>query len=82
MANRRKDRQVPDGYRKYDGEYEKTFYDVYTYNGAVIHHCWPNAGIFHSGTGQYIHGKDVFAIKACIESGSSDVNELVGKGVK
>lgn len=71
MANRRKDRQVPEGFRKYDGKYEKAWYTVYTFNAATFNHCWPNAGMFHSATGQYIPGEMVFAIKPEVEHGRS-----------
>lgn len=70
MANRRKDRQLPEGFRRYDGYYEKAYYDVYTWNGAIFKHCWPNAGMFHAESGQYIAGKDIFGIKPERESGS------------
>lgn len=70
MSNRRKDRPVPEGYRRYDGEYEKCWHTAYTFNGAYFHHCWPNAGMFHSESGQYIPGNQIFAIKPEIEKGS------------
>lgn len=72
MASYRKDRKVPPGFRRYTGEYEKTWYDIYTWNGAVFHTCWPNAGTFHhKASGRIISGRRVFAIKAQVEEGSS-----------
>ena len=70
MVNKRKDRIIPDGFIKYDGQYEKCWYDVYTWNGAIFKHCWPNADTFHSESGQCIDGKNIFAIKAEVSSGS------------
>ena len=70
MANRRKDRALPAGFWKYVGEYEKTWYDIYTWNGVIFQHCWPNAGMFHAESGQYIEGKQIFGIKAEISHGS------------
>ncbi len=39
----------------WDGEYRKQFYDVMTYDGEVILHCWPNANKMCStdGSGCY-----------------------------
>lgn len=66
MSNRRKDRIVPDGFVRFDGDYEKQFYQVISFNGVLYPNCWPNAGGFHSqtGEGRYLEGEDVFAIKA------------------
>jgi len=36
------------GYGKWkvwDGDYEKTWYDVMLGTGEVLFHCWPNAGV-------------------------------------
>ena len=64
MANRRKDRPVPDGFKKYSGDYEKTWYTIITINGSYHYNCWPNAGQFYSEwSGKSIPGKQVFAIK-------------------
>ena len=80
MANRRKDRPVPNGFRRYDGNYEKAWYDIYTWNGALFHHCWPNAGTFHAwGSGQVIEGDRVFAIRPEVESGSEQSELLTPK---
>lgn len=65
MANRRKDRKVPKGFSKYEGGYEKQWYDIYTWNGVTITDCWPNAGTFHSYyTGKIYQGSEVFAVRA------------------
>lgn len=76
MANRRKDRVVPEGFRRYDGEYEKAYYDVYTWNGTIFHHCWPNAGTFHADSGVYITGDRVFAIRPVTQHGSELADEV------
>lgn len=64
MSNRRKDRPVPEGFIRYDGNYDKQFYDVITFNGVLYKHCWPNAGTFHgSDMIRSLQAKDVFAIR-------------------
>jgi hypothetical protein len=63
MANRRKDRPVPEGFTRYTGEYDKGFYTIISYNGVTYTHVWPNAGMFHTGYGRYLDGVNVFAIK-------------------
>lgn len=64
MANRRKDRPVPEGFTRYTGEYEKVFYTVITIHGTLYRQCWPNAGQFHLWQSEtQIKGKDVFAIR-------------------
>lgn len=63
MANRRKDRPVPEGYTRYTGEYEKWWYDIITIHGNKYQDCWPNAGTFSTGHGTRIMGDAVFAIK-------------------
>ena len=65
MANRRNDRPLPDGigWWKYDGDYEKRYYDIVTYNGVTHSKCWPNAGHFYSESGSDIDGRMVFAIR-------------------
>jgi len=62
MSNRRKDRPVPKGFRKFDGEYEKRYYKVITYNHVLWETMWPNAGYFHSGDGKRIPFSQVFAV--------------------
>lgn len=63
-----------DDFIKFDGEYEKQFYDIVLYNGKfiidgklkynrpdfIIEHCWPNAGKFHTPDGTVIDGEDVY----------------------
>jgi len=63
MANRRQDRVIPAGYNKYTGEYDKIYYDIITIHGNKYEHCYPNAGIFHTGIGKFVDGNNVFAFK-------------------
>lgn len=65
MANRRKDRKVPNGFVRFDGTYEKQFYKVISMNGVLWESCWPNAGEFHclGGGGGKIPFSDVFAVR-------------------
>ena len=66
MSNRRKDRPLPSGYLRYDGDYDKVWYDIITFNGVRYGFCWPNAGMFHTLNGRYISGNDVFAVKKSV----------------
>lgn len=43
----------------FTGEYEKTEYDIRLFNGVIFERCWPNAGTFHTQSGQTIPGGDV-----------------------
>lgn len=43
---------------KYEGKYEKQFYDIELIDGEVIEHLWPNAGYFH-GDGTTVNGDSV-----------------------
>ena len=63
MSNRRKDRKVPNGFVRYNGEYTKQFYKVITFNGVLYESCWPNAGTFHTLDGKILPGNDVFAVR-------------------
>lgn len=69
MANRRKDRPMPEGFERYTGEYEKCWYDVISIHGNRYEKCWPNAGQFHTGHGTVILGNAVFAIKKSDDQG-------------
>lgn len=52
-------RGVPGRWVKFDGEYEKIFYDIETKDGEIICRCYPNAGNFHTPDGRGIDGEDV-----------------------
>ena len=41
-------------WESYQGEYEKTFYDIKLDDRTIINECYPNAGIFHSNNGDTI----------------------------
>jgi hypothetical protein len=49
------------GWFPYPGHYEKVFYDIRLKDGRVMCNCWPNAGQFHSvsGDGAYVDEKYV-----------------------
>lgn len=42
---------------KYDGNYEKTEYDIRLFDGTIHKNCWPNAGKFHTQKGLSIDGE-------------------------
>jgi len=63
VANRRKDRKVPEGFVRYDGTYDKAFYTVVTFSGSTYENIWPNAGRWGVGNGRYLHTHQIFAIK-------------------
>jgi hypothetical protein len=63
MSNRRADRPVPKGYRRFTGEYEKRYYAIITLNGVAYPQCWPNAGGFSNLDGKRIEGAQVFCFK-------------------
>ena len=44
---------------KYEGEYEKEFYDIKLHSGEIIPNCWPNAGTFHTGLDRIVDGGEV-----------------------
>ena len=46
-------------YRKYNGNYEKTWYDIICFDLSQFEMCWPNAGTFHTTDGAQIKGEDV-----------------------
>jgi len=58
-------------WNKFNGNYEKLFYDIQIKNRdktweceyEVIEHCWPNAGKFHTPDGEVIDGKFIFYIR-------------------
>lgn len=62
MANRRKDRLVPAGFMRYEGEYDKAFYTIITFNGVRYEHIWPNGGTFNVGS-KRLCCTDIFAIR-------------------
>lgn len=62
---------IPKGWVKFDGEYEKVFYDIETKEGKVTKKCYPNAGNFHTPDGQVVDGEDVQMIRV------SDDNILI-----
>lgn len=48
---------------KYDGDYEKEWYDIKLVNGQIIEKCWPNAGNFHAPDGKQY--KSIEYIRLC-----------------
>lgn len=43
---------VQRGWIKFDGRYEKLFYDVLTPDGQIIERCWPNGGFISATSGK------------------------------
>ncbi|MET4003898.1 hypothetical protein ABIB48_002636 [Arthrobacter sp. UYCu511] len=68
MSNRRKDRPVPAGFTRYNGQYDKAFYTIITFNGVTYEGVWPNAGLFGISRGLYLNGSQVFAVKKEVQS--------------
>ncbi len=54
---------LPGEWEKFNGEYEKVFYDIELKDGEVIIHCYPNAGNFHTPDGRNIDGIEVLKIR-------------------
>jgi len=54
---------LPSGWVKFDGEYEKIFYDIETKDGEIFLRCYPNAGDFHTPKGQLVDGDDVLKVR-------------------
>lgn len=50
-------------YIKYNGDYEKVYYDIKTYDGKEYSICYPIAGDFHTVAGKHIKGHDVELFK-------------------
>lgn len=50
-------------WRDFNGEYEKIHYDIQLHNGQMFEMCFPNAGTFHTLTGEMIKGDVVRYIK-------------------
>lgn len=63
MSNRRRDRQLPEGFIRFTGEYEKRWYDVLTFNGVVYKAVWPNAGMWSIPNGRFLKENDVLAVR-------------------
>lgn len=64
MSNHRQDREVPEGFSRYEGKCEKVFHTIILFSGKTVGHCWPAAGIFIAIPGtESFDGSKVFAIK-------------------
>ena len=66
------------GWQKYEGRYEKEYYDIKTKTGKVYKQCWPNAGNFwpdKSKKGEEVPGYWVDYIKKAVQPGSSAERE-------
>ncbi len=57
------------GWIKYEGTYEKRFYDIVLYR-EVIYGCFPNVGTFHTPDGRVIENKYVRRIRPSIKNRS------------
>lgn len=53
----------PGRWVKFDGEYEKVFYDIETKDGEISNRCYPNAGNFHTSDGRVVDGDDVLNVR-------------------
>jgi len=47
---------------RYEGEYDKAFYTIITFNGVRYEHIWPNGGTFNVGSKRLCR-TDIFAIR-------------------
>lgn len=61
-------RGTPRKWVKFNGEYEKVWYDIETKDGEIINRCYPNAGCFHTPEGQMIDGDAVLNVRVSAEN--------------
>ena len=46
-------------WKRYEGDYEKEWYDIRLFNGVEYQLCYPNAGTFYTGDGDAFTEDDI-----------------------